>query len=58
MHPVSCTNTHPDVTDLINNGMLKKQKLEYLQNETQLFFETKKFLTCATDDTFWEVIVL
>ena len=58
MHPASCTNTHPDVTDLINNGMLKKQKLEYLQNETQLFFETKKFLTCATDDTFWEVIVL
>ena len=51
MHPASCTNTHPDVTDLINNG-LKKQKLEYLQNETQLFFETKKFLTCATDDTF------
>ena len=58
MHPASCTNTHPDVTDLINNGMLKKQKLEYLQNETQLFFETKKFLTCATDDTFSEVIVL
>ena len=52
MHPASCTNTDPDVTDLINNGVLKKQKLEYLQNETQLFFETKKFLTCATDDTF------
>ena len=43
MHPVSFTNTHHDVTDLVNHGMIKKQKLEYLENRTQLFYEIKKF---------------
>ena len=33
-------------------GWLKIQKLEYLENGTQLFYKTKKFLTCASDDTF------
>ena len=37
MHPVSCTNNHHDVTDLVKNGKeimgrLKMQKLEYLEN--------------------------
>ena len=35
-------------------GWLKTQKLEYLENGTWLFYETKKFLTCASDGTFWE----
>ena len=26
MHPVSCTNTHHDVTDLVNHGMVKHSK--------------------------------
>ena len=39
-------------------GWLKIQKLEYLQSETYLFHEIKKFLTSASDNTFWEVIVL
>ena len=26
IHPVSCTNTHHDVTDLINHGMVKNLK--------------------------------
>ena len=34
MHLVSCTNTHHDVTDLVNHEMVKTQKLEYLANET------------------------
>ena len=38
-------------------GWLKIQKLDYLENEIQFFSEIKKFLTCAADDTFWEVIV-
>ena len=29
MYPVSCTNTHHDVTDLVGDRM-KLQKLEYL----------------------------
>ena len=32
MHLVSCTNTHRDVTDLVNHGMVEIQKLEYLEN--------------------------
>ena len=39
-------------------GKLKIQKNEYLENGKELFCEIKKFLTCALDDIFWEVIVL
>ena len=58
MLPVSFTNTHHDVTDWVNHGMVKIQKLEYLEKGTYLFYEIRKFLTCALDDTFLEVIVL
>ena len=34
MHAVSCTNTHHGVTDLLNHGIVKIQKLEYLENGT------------------------
>ena len=34
MHPVSCTNTRHDVTDLINHGMVKTQKIEYAEKGT------------------------
>ena len=34
MHPVSCTNSHHDVTDLMDHGMVKKIKLAYLENGT------------------------
>ena len=34
MLPISCANTHHDVTDLENVGCLKLQKLEYLENGT------------------------
>ena len=26
MYPVSCSNTHHDVTDLVNHGMVKNTK--------------------------------
>ena len=35
---------------------LKIQKLEYLENGTEFCYEIKKFLICASDDTFWKVI--
>ena len=58
MHPFSCTNTHHDAKDLVNHDMVKNiQKVEHLGYETQLFYETKKFLTCASGCTFWELIV-
>ena len=52
MQPVSFTNTHHDVTDLLNHGIVKNTKLECLENGTQLFNKIKKFLTCASDNTF------
>ena len=40
MHLISCTNTHRDVTDLINHGMVKIKKLEYILR-TEHNFSTK-----------------
>ena len=35
MYPVSCTNTHHDVTDLLNHEIVKNTKyLKYLENVT------------------------
>ena len=34
IHPVSCANIHHDVTYLINHGIVKVQKLGYLENGT------------------------
>ena len=44
MHPVSCTNTHHDVTDFVNHGMVKNTKIwiswehnvTFLRNQTIL----------------------
>ena len=59
MDPGSCTNTHHGITDLVNHGMVKNTKTWIsLESETKLFYEIKKFLTYASDDTFWEVIFL
>ena len=55
MHPVLCTNTHYDVTDFKNHGMVESTTILITK---QLFHEIKKFLTCASDVTFWEVIDL
>ena len=46
---ISCTNTHHDVTDLVNRGMVKNKKPEYLGGGTQLSYETKEFLICASE---------
>ena len=57
MHPVSGTNNHHDVTDLENHGMVKNTKT-WKSWEQNITFLWNKFLTCASDDTFQEVIVL
>ena len=50
MHPVSSTNKHHDVTDLVNHGMIKITKtLKLKQNILKLtlnivFYEIKKNL--------------
>ena len=53
MHPVSCTNTPDDVTDLVNHGQLKIQKLEYFE----IYYEIRIFFTSTPDDIFLEVII-
>ena len=52
MYLAPCTNTHRDVTDSVNMGWLKIQKLEYLENGIYISYEIKKFLICASDGTF------
>ena len=52
MHHISCTNTHRDITDLVNHGMVKNTKLEYLEKGTYFLYEIKKFIICALDGTF------
>ena len=47
-----CTNTHHDVNDLVNHGMVENVK-------TWICWEWNiKFLICVTGGTFWKVIVL
>ena len=52
MDPVSYNNIYNVITDLANHGMIKIQKLEYLEKGT--FLSTKKTFSiiCASDDTF------
>ena len=57
MHLVSCSNIHCDVTDLVNHGMVKNKKT-WISWERNIIYKIKKFLFCALDGTFWEVIVL
>ena len=58
MQPVSCTDTHHDVADLLNHGMAKNTET-WISWEWNITFIWKKiFLTCAPDNTFSGVIVL
>ena len=58
MHLVSCTNTHHDVTDFVDHGMVENTKTWISREQKITFPRNKKILTCASDDKFWEVIVL
>ena len=44
IHPVSCTNTHHDVTDLVNHGMVKNTKI-WISWECNIIF---LWNTCAS----------
>ena len=58
MHFVSCTNTHHDITDLVNYGMVKKTKTWLSGEQNITFLWNKKFLTWTSNNTFWEAIIL
>ena len=44
MHLVSCTNTHHDVTDLVNHGMVKNTKTWISWERNIIFLRNKKIL--------------
>ena len=44
MHPVSCNNTHHDVTDLVNHGIVKKTKTLISREQNITFPWNKKIL--------------
>ena len=51
MHPVSCTNTHRDVTDLVNHGMVKNTKDWISWERNIISLRNKKILICTSDKT-------
>ena len=44
MHLISCTNTHRDVTDLVNHGMVKNTKTWISWERNIIFLRYKKLL--------------
>ena len=58
LYLVSCNNTHRDITDSVNNGMVINTKTWISWGQNIFFYEIKKLLICASDDIFWEVIIL
>ena len=58
MHPVSCSNTHHDDTDLLNYKIVKNAKTWIYWECNLTFHQNKKALVRVSDDTLWEVIVL
>ena len=58
MYLVSCADTHHDVTDLVNHELNKNTKTWISWERNKTFLWNKKFLTCVSVGTFWEVVVL
>ena len=44
MYLVSCTNTHRDVTDFVNHGMVKNTKTRISSERNTIFVRNKKIL--------------
>ena len=44
MHPVLCTNTHHDVTDLVNHGMVKNTETWISWKPNIIFLRNKKIV--------------
>ena len=52
MHPILCTNTHHDVTDLAYSEIVENIKIWISQERNITFPQNKKLSTCT-----WEVKV-
>ena len=55
---VSWTYTHHDVAGLLSHDMVRNTKTWISCEQNITFLRNKKFLTCASDDAIWEIIVL
>ena len=53
VHPVSCTNTHHDVTDLVNHGMVKNAKALLFWERNKTFPRNKKILNPCL---IWQIL--
>ena len=49
MHLVSFTNTHRDLTDLVNHCIVKNAKTWISWEQNLVFLQNKKFWICASD---------
>ena len=58
MHPISCTNTPHDFTDMVNLEMVRKTKTWISWEWDRSFPQIKKLITCASVYSFWDIIVL
>ena len=47
MHPASCNNTHHDVTDLVNHGMIENTKTWICWERNITFLRNKKILNLS-----------
>ena len=54
MHLVSCTNTHRDVTDLVNHGMVKNTKIWISWERNIIFLRNKKILNLCFR---WHILI-
>ena len=54
VHLVSCTNTHCDVTDLINHGMVKNTKTWISWERNKIFPQNKKILNLCFR---WHILI-
>ena len=44
MHPISCTNTHHDVTDLVSYGIVENTKTLISQERKTIFLRNNEIL--------------
>ena len=54
MHPVSCSDTHHDVTDLVNHGMVKNRKTWISWEQNITFLRNKKKIHLPLQMTHFE----
>ena len=55
--PLLLVPTYIMTKDLENHKNVKNKKTSTSQEQNTTFYDIKKFLTCISDDKFWELII-